>query len=362
MAESLKINKLVSPSWSWLKINEAAVDFDFSLETVMPEIKNGQEFSLSEDGFELKAKFPETLSGTGESSDSIFEPSGSGSEACAMGISVPANARIEKPLVLNYDFSEKNCALTRQVISAGENSEATVIIVSSSEKNASGFQALKTEVYAAPGSKIHIVKVQLLGGGFVQVDDTASYAAENSSVRLTHVELGGSKVYVGAGCNLKEYKGSFKSDMGYYLRNEQFLDMNFIVNHFGKKTLCRMNVAGSLDGCSRKTYRGTIDFKTGSAGSDGNEQEETLLLSPDVVNKSMPVILCTEEDISGEHGATIGRLSDEMLFYMESRGISRADAEKIIARAKVQAVCSEINDEETVEKINAEMNVIFGGE
>ena len=38
MAESLKINKLVSPSWSWLKINEAAVDFDFSLETVMPEL------------------------------------------------------------------------------------------------------------------------------------------------------------------------------------------------------------------------------------------------------------------------------------------------------------------------------------
>ncbi|MEE0886860.1 MAG: SufD family Fe-S cluster assembly protein [Treponema sp.] len=356
MAESLKINKLVSPSWSWLKINEAEIDFDFSLENIFPEIKNGQNFISYENCGGLKKDFPELLSGTGKSSDSIFENS------VPMEISIPENVKIEEPIVLNYDFSEKNYALTSQIIVAGENSEATVIIVSSSEKNAAGFQALRTEVYAKPNSKIRIVKVQLLGGEFVQVDDTAAYAVENSEIELTHVELGASKVYVGAGCNLKEYKGSFKSNLGYYLKNEQFLDMNFLVNHFGKKTSCKMKVAGSLNDNAKKTYRGTIDFKTGSAGSDGDEQEETLLLSPDVVNNSMPIILCTEEDISGEHGATIGRLSDEILFYMESRGISRENAEKIIARAKVQAVSSTINDEETVKKINDEMNAIFGEE
>lgn len=362
MAESLKINKLVSPSWSWLKINEAELDFDFSLENVLPETRNEQDFVFCEDGDELKKEFPELLSGTGKFSDSIFEDSGSEKKSFPLGISVPENAKIEKPLVLNYDFCEKNHALTRQIIVAGENSKATVIIVSSSEKNAAGFQALRTEVFAKPNSKIRIVKVQFLGGEFVQVDDTATYAAENSEIELTHVELGASKVYVGAGCNLKEYKGAFKSDLGYYLKGEQFLDMNFIVNHFGKKTSCKMKVSGSLNDSSKKTYRGTIDFKTGSAGSDGDEQEETLLLSPDVVNNSMPIILCTEEDIAGEHGATIGRLSDEILFYMEARGISRENAEKIIARAKVQAVSSTINDEETFKKINDEMNLIFGEE
>ncbi len=361
MAESLRINRLVSPSWSWLKINDAELNFDFSLENVLPKTKNGEKFVFCENGDELKKEFPELLSGTGKSSDSIFE-NDSENKSVSLGISVPENTKIEKPLVLNYDFSEKKYALTRQVVVAGENSESTVIIVNSSERNAAGFQALRTEVYAKPNSKIRIVKVQLLGGEFVQVDDTATYAGENSVIELTHVELGASKVYVGAGCNLKEYKGSFKSDLGYYLKVEQFLDMNFIVNHFGKKTLCRMKVAGSLNDNAKKTYRGTIDFKTGSAGSDGDEQEETLLLSPDVVNNSMPIILCTEEDISGEHGATIGRLSDEILFYMEARGISRENAEKIIARAKVQAVSSTINDEETVEKINDEMNLIFGEE
>ena len=114
-----------------------------------------------------------------------------------------------------------------------------------------------------------------------------------------------------------------------------------------------MKVNGTLlDGAS-KTYRGTIDFKNGCAGAKGNEMEEVLLLSPKAVNKSIPVILCDEEDVEGEHGATIGRLSKEMLFYMESRGISEAEAEKIMSRAKIQAAASLIPDEDIKEKINA---------
>ena len=95
------------------------------------------------------------------------------------------------------------------------------------------------------------------------------------------------------------------------------------------------------------------DFKNGCAGSKGNEMEEVLLLSPKAVNKSIPVILCDEEDVEGEHGSTIGRLSKEVLFYMQSRGISEAEAEKIMSRAKIQAAAALIPGEEIKEKINA---------
>ena len=109
-------------------------------------------------------------------------------------------------------------------------------------------------------------------------------------------------------------------------------------------------------------YRGTIDFKQGCAGSVGEEQEETLILGPYVVNNSIPVILCDEEDVSGEHGASIGRLGDDVLFYMQSRGIGKAEAEKVLARAKVQAVVSKINDEKVAERTENFMNEIFGDE
>ena len=64
------------------------------------------------------------------------------------------------------------------------------------------------------------------------------------------------------------------------------------------------------------------------------------MLSPDVVNKSIPLILCDEEDVQGEHGATIGRLDENVLFYMNARGISAEQAQKMMARAKIARVAA----------------------
>ena len=98
-------------------------------------------------------------------------------------------------------------------------------------------------------------------------------------------------------------------------------------------------------------FRGTLDFKNGSSGSVGDEQEDALLLSPDVVNRSMPVILCQEEDVEGRHGATIGQLSEELLFYMHCRGIDEVEAKKIMIRARLESVSRLIPDPEIMQKI-----------
>ena len=73
--------------------------------------------------------------------------------------------------------------------------------------------------------------------------------------------------------------------------------------------------------------------------------ETTLLLSPAAVVKAAPIILCGEEDISAEHGSTIGKLSNDMLFYMNSRGIDQKTAEDLLTRAKITAAASAIEDE-----------------
>ena len=121
--------------------------------------------------------------------------------------------------------------------------------------------------------------------------------------------------------------------------------MNQVVVHKGKKTVCDMKTHGTAKDESTKTYRGTIDMVKGCAGSMGNEIETTLLLSPKSVVKAAPIILCGEEDISAEHGSTIGKLSKEMLFYMNSRSIDQKTAEELLTNAKVTAAASSIADE-----------------
>ena len=102
-----------------------------------------------------------------------------------------------------------------------------------------------------------------------------------------------------------------------------------------------------------KLFRGTIDFRKGCAGAEGAEKEEVLLLGDEVVNRTIPLILCGEEKVQGSHGATAGRMDEEKLFYFCSRGLSREEACDMMARAGIDAVCSKIPDEALVEKVQA---------
>ena len=125
--------------------------------------------------------------------------------------------------------------------------------------------------------------------------------------------------------------------------------------HTGKRTQSAISASGVLADKASKLMRGTIDFRTGCSGSVGNETEDVLLLSEEVRNQSVPVILCSEEDVVGNHGASIGRPDEDMLFYMETRGVDEETACEMLARAKIDSVIGRIPDESVREKIRAKV-------
>ena len=85
---------------------------------------------------------------------------------------------------------------------------------------------------------------------------------------------------------------------------------------------------------------------------------DVLLLDDGVQNQTIPLILCAEEDVEGNHGASIGSLDDELIFYLESRGISEDAAYELMAKARLKAVCKKI----PVEGLRAELNEMLDGE
>ena len=161
--------------------------------------------------------------------------------------------------------------------------------------------------------------------------------------------------------NIRETKGwcgfwydlSFRTE-GYrlghnlfLLRNEEeILDMNYHAVHTGKRTESAITASGALAGSSQKVFRGTIDFIRGCAGAVGNENEDVLILDDGAINKTVPLILCEEEDVEGNHGASIGRPDEETLFYLMSRGISREEALAVLRRSKLCGAVMKISDEE----------------
>ena len=305
MAETLKyneINKIPCLTWNWLKMNRASLEVEAASEVISEK----KEITATKKG-EI----------------------------------------VSLPLV----FEDGKRYEHEQIITAEENSEITVILDYTSAKNAGGFSSVKTKLVAKPYSKIHLVKVQLLGENYVQIDDTEGECDDSAKIEVTQIELGGSKVYAQVKNELNGYESKFKSDTAYITENGQILDMNYVVNHHGAKSDTKMIVKGVVGDAALKTYRGTIDFKRGCTDATGDEQEETLLLSRTAINKSIPMILCDEENVAGTHGATLGRLGADELFYMQSRGISEEEAKAMMKKAKVLSTASLIPDEAVRAKI-----------
>ena len=372
-----KINTIPSLTWNWLKMNNDTVALDPeeipASSAAMTDTVTGMTEELSLSGLTRQSfgsgifniankKMPDTRVETEITEQtektSVIHPlqkmfDGNKSEI------INITEKKADPIIIN--LTAKGNTYSAQTIVAEKDSEATVIFVyedfnadSTTAKSSSATpftQIISTKIIAKENAKLHIVKVQLLGNNVLQLDDTAFIAEDNAQLQFTQIELGGKHVDSGLHVNLNGYKSSFKSNVAYICKNDQYLDMNHIVYHYGKKSECVMHVNGTLEDSAIKTYRGTIDFKNGCSGSKGNEMEEVLLLSPACVNKSLPVILCDEEDVEGEHGSTIGKLSKEMLFYMQTRGISQAEAEKLLSRAKIQFAANFIPSEEIKQKI-----------
>lgn len=211
--------------------------------------------------------------------------------------------------------------------------------------------AVQTKLALGRGAKLKLVQVQLLGSGYTHLNDVGALLDTDASFALVQLELGAGAVYNGVRSELVGEGSDFDAALAYYGRQGQTLDMNFIANHYGKRTTCAMTADGVLQEGAKKLYRGTIDFKPGCAGAVGDEKETVLLLSDDVVNQTIPLILCSEEDVQGNHGASIGKLDEELLFYLMSRGFSEQEVINMMARGKIDALCRKIEDEDTVQLV-----------
>ena len=157
--------------------------------------------------------------------------------------------------------------------------------------------------------------------------------------------LGAGKTYTGLAGDLRGYNSAINVYTHYLGHGNQELDFNYILRHHGAKSTCNLYANGVLAGASKKTLRGTIDLVRGCKGAEGTERETVLLVDERVENKTIPVILCDEDDVAGNHGATIGHVAADQLFYLKCRGLSQEAAEGLFATATLEETALTIADE-----------------
>lgn len=345
----LNINRIPSPTYRWLKMNYTQAEA-FSGIVCDARIEAPLDCKIEEKEY-IRS---DIQTGSGEELDGVFLAADVNKKV----ITVPEGYRGEAPVRIDMSVSGEENLLLPVEIAAGADSDAVVIVRISSDDDKYSRQAFQIRLDIGDNARITLVTV-CAGKEREIFCDVGARVSEGADFNLIQLFLSGKRIYSGCRCALSGDRSSMKTDIAYLTAGSSSLDMNYVADHTGRRTTSEINVSGVLKDKAKKLFRGTIDFKKGAKGATGNEQEDVLLLDEETVNRTIPVILCAEEDVEGNHGATIGKLPEELLFYMNSRGIDTDTIYDMMARARIDSVCRLIMDEPTEEYIRG--LDIFGG-
>jgi len=232
---------------------------------------------------------------------------------------------------------------------AARNSSVNLSIVVDSPDGAaagvSGFAGSTVRVFADADARVSIVRTQTLDLGYTDIDDMGLFAHDRARIEVRQTVLGAGSTFTGLAGDLRGDSANITVDTRYLGHADQEHDFNYILRHHGTRTECDLNANGVLAGKSSKTLRGTIDLIRGAKGAQGSENETVLLVDEGVKNKTVPVILCNEDDVAGNHGATIGHIRDEQMLYLSCRGLSREEAERMFVGAIMEQAAIDAPDD-----------------
>ena len=233
------------------------------------------------------------------------------------------------PIYIDTDASATEAHDTGVLVRAG----ATATIVTCAHGEHGGTSSSLLRVIAERDARVTIIEIVACGEGQQHLDAVGIEAGEGARVEMRQYALGGAKVALGLCCNLVGTSSRFTLDTRYLASGNDVLDVNHVVRQRGRSTRADIVTTGILADAARKTMRETIDLIHGAKFAEGSEIETVLVTGDDVVNKTLPVILCDEEDVAGNHGASIGAISPEQLDFVRSRGLSEDEAERLFVRA-----------------------------
>lgn len=334
------LNTPLAKTYGWLRVNGTPV---------RAAVEHAVDAAAS-----LPAGVTETVTGAAPMPD---VKTGAGADTAALLAGIPkhvyrteAGREIAQPLRLRPVFDRPAAGCELCFILPDETSLRAVVDCTGGLDTA----ALRITAELGKNARLHLSLVQRLAEGVTFLSDLGGRVDEGGKLTLVRLVLGGETTYDGCSVALAGFAAACEIDAGYRLGGKQKLDMNYEVVHTGKKTACEIRAAGVLSGEAFKLLRGTIDLRRGCAGAVGNEIEDVLLMDETVRNQTVPVILCAEEDVVGNHGATIGRLDEQLIYYLQSRGMERQAIYDMMARARIDAVIRRIGDSETVSALLGE--------
>lgn len=276
---------------------------------------------------------------------------------------VPKNVVIDAPIqLITYGDAANVGIFNHTLIVAEAFSQFTVFEYAASQlQGGTNIHSGAVEIFTNDGSKVTYVTYQNFDRGTYSFNPRRARLGRDSEVKWVAAELGG-KIARSENTSYVEGQGSnSEAVVLFFGSDDQSLDVSASMIHSGANSNSNIVAKGVVNDKAKTIWRGLGHIQKGATGSGTFQKENNLILSEDARGDAIPGLLIEETDVSGAgHAATVGRIDEAHLFYLQSRGIPLAQAQRMIVEGFFESIIELIPMEQLQKEIKAQVDRKLG--
>ena len=257
-------------------------------------------------------------------------------------IHVPDEVRLDVPIYIGIQAGDEGATYSHLVIYLGKNSEATVVeeVVSNGD---TGYMSHFGEVYLDYGSKLNYGDIEGLGHRFYLTSRKFYHVGAYAKLMSSFIWMGAKLVHSRVLTSLEGDGAEAEDTEVFYGNNRQHFDLKSNLRHIVPHTKGFALMQGLLTDRARGVLQGMIRIEHEARGTNSYLEEHALLLSKKAHADAEPALEIMTDDVRASHSATVTRIQDEKVFYLQSRGLNKKEAIKLIARGYLEPVYEKVH-------------------
>ncbi len=352
----------------WLKsLRERA--FRSFTETGFPTVKNEEwKYTNVAELANFKFQIPDSKN-KGQTSEllSEFNYKRSGFTALNMAfadvvfLKIPKETSVEKPFEFNFTADENTANFPHMIVVAEAGSKATII--ENYESGGVSFTNSAIQIFVEDNANLTHYRVQKEASEAFHIGTTEVTLNRGSFYNSTNINLGAKLSRHDIDLKFAAEGGEAFVDGLYMLGEQQHHDTHSVIDHTVPNCTSHQAYKGIVDGKARAVFNGKVFVRENAHGTDAQQSNKNLLLSNDARVDTKPQLEIYNDDVKCAHGATVGQLEEEELFYLLSRGLHESLARNLLTYGFAEEIINKIGiesikkhlDEAVLSRLNANL-------
>ncbi|MBS1792311.1 MAG: Fe-S cluster assembly protein SufD [Acidobacteria bacterium] len=265
-------------------------------------------------------------------------------------VRIPKDTSLAEPLEFTFKADEDGAIFPHLIVVAERGSKAT--IVETYESAGTSFTNAGVQIFVEDDASLTHYRVQKESAESYHVGTTEVTLKRGSFYNATNINLGGKLARHDVHLKFTAEGGEAYVDGLYMLSGDQHSDTHSEIDHRVPNCTSHQNYKGVLNDRSRGVFNGKVFVRENAHGTDAQQSNKNLLLSNDARVDTKPQLEIFNDDVKCAHGATVGQLEDEELFYLLSRGLNGALARNLLTYGFAEEIVNKIE----IESIKKELD------